>query len=213
MVLVDLDRRDEALKEFSQAVAIDPNNFIAYVYSAGIKHDSGDYEGAEKEYNALVKLNSSYYYAFEGLGILKMRKQQWAEARDAFLEAYKYAPKEYTYVLLAAVNWMRAGNTSDPKQFLTQVLRNVPRETTNWYLIRLFNDMAGDTDVAMRIDKEKDPEIKTRMLFYLANFYDVRGNKPLADKYFLQAYELDYHRIPEWRIIEWFAEDRKLKVF
>ncbi|GHV94812.1 hypothetical protein AGMMS50293_11320 [Spirochaetia bacterium] len=211
--LVELNRKSEALEEFTRAIAMDPNNFLAYVYSAGIKDESGDYAGAERDYAVLTKLKPEYYFAFEGLGIIKMRNHQWAEARDAFLEAYKQAPKEYAYALLAAVNWIRAGRPSDPKQFLAQVLRTAPRDSLEYSILRLFHDMNGDLDASIKADREKNLDTKARMIFYLANYYDVRGNKTLADKYFLQVQELDRAWIPEWRINEWFLEERGIKAF
>ncbi|MDR0583457.1 MAG: tetratricopeptide repeat protein [Treponema sp.] len=211
--LVELNRKQEALDEFKQVIAADPDNFLAYVYSAGIKDELGDYEGAERDYATLIKLRPEYYFAFEGLGMIKMRKHQWAEARDAFLSAYRQAPKEYSYALLAAVNWMRAGRPDDPKQFLSQVLRTVPRESLEYTMLRLFHDMNGDMNAAIKADSEKNLDTKARMIFYLANYYDIRGNKSLADKYFLQVQELNRVATPEWRINEWFLEERGLKVF
>jgi predicted Zn-dependent protease len=142
-----------------------------------------------------------------------MRNRQWAEARDAFLEAYKQAPKEYAYALLATVNWMRAGKPSDPKQFLAQVLRTAPRDSLEYAMLRLFHDMNGDLNAATAADNEKNLDTKARMIFYLANYYDIRGNKTLADKCFLQVQELRRTATPEWRLNEWFLEERGLKAF
>jgi len=213
MILFDMNRKQDALEEFSRAVALDPDNFLAYVYTAGLKDDSGDYDGAEKDFTMIAKLKPEYYFAFEGLGILKMKKHDWVGARDAFLSAYRYAPKEYGYALLAAVNWMRSGRIGDPKQFLAQVLRTAPRDTADWYILRLYHDLSGDLDIALRIEKEVNFDNKSRMLFYLANYYDIRGNKNLADKYFLQVQELNRQGIPEWRLNEWFIEQRGLNPF
>ena len=211
--LVELNRKQEALEEFKLVLAADPDNFLAYVYSAGIKDELGDDEGAEQDYATLIKLRPDYYFAFEGLGMIKMRKYQWAEARDAFLSAYRQAPKEYSYALLATVNWMRAGRPSDPKQFLSQVLRTVPRESLEYTMLRLFHDMNGDADAAVKAGNEKNLDTKARMLFYLANYYDIRGNKNLADRYFLQVQELNRAATLEWRINELFLEERGLQTF
>ncbi len=140
--------------------------------------------------------------------MIKMKNHQWAEARDAFLEAYKQAPKEYPYALLAAVNWMRAGRQTDPKQFLAQVLRTAPRDSLEYAMLRLFHDLSGDSDVATKVDKEVNLNTKARMLFYLACYYDVRGSKNLADRYYLQVQELNRMDTPEWRINEWILEER-----
>jgi tetratricopeptide (TPR) repeat protein len=213
-VLVELNRKEEALVEFNRALAIDDKNFLAYVYVAGIKDEWGDMEGAERAYLVLTQLKPDYYFSWEGLGIIRMKREQWAEARDAFLEAYRYAPGEWCYALLASMCWIKAGKPADPRQFLDQVLRNVrqnPGQNSLEYLmVRLYREFAGDNDLILRIDKEKNESLKARMLFYLAAYYDVRGNKTLADKYYLDVKDLDTPRIPEWRINEWNVKTRNL---
>ncbi len=201
-LLIDLRRMDEALAEFNRAIEINPDNFLAYVFSAGIKDDRGDYEGAEKDYAALIKLRPDYYFAFEGYGILKMRNSQWTEARDAFAKASSYVPKDYSYALLTAANSMRAGRMSDPKTFLARALPNFTRDTIEWYMLRLYHDLNGDSDVAMRIDRERDQDKKAQMLYHLASYYDIRGNKNLADTYYLAMRDLDRKGILEWKLNE-----------
>ena len=210
LLLMELNRRQEALAEFQRAIEIDSNTFIAYVYSAGLKDQLGDYAGAERDYTALSRLNPDYYFAFEGLGVLKMKNEQWAEARDAFLEAYRRAPREYTYALLAAVNWMRAGRQTDPRQFLSQVLRTAPRDSIEFAMLRLFHDLSGDSDVAIRVESEQNIYKRSQMLFYLASFYDIRGNTRLANRYYLLIQELDAVGTIEWRLTEWILEERGL---
>ena len=210
LVLMDMNRKQDALEEFSNAIKIAPNNFIAYVYTAGIKDEAGDYAGAEYDYTRLTKLNPEYYFAFEGLGMLKMKDKKWAEARDAFLNAYKQAPREYSYALLAAVNWMRAGKITDPKQFLAQVLRTAPRDSIEYAMLKLFHDLSGDMDVVVRVENERNLYTKSRMVFYLACYYDIRGNKTLADKYYMMVQEIDIAASVEWRLNEWILAEKGL---
>jgi tetratricopeptide (TPR) repeat protein len=212
LVLMDMNRRSDALADFTRAIEIDPNNFLAYVYSAGIKDEYGDYAGAERDYTILARLNPGYYFAFEGLGMLKMKDKKWAEARDAFLEAYRQAPREYTYALLAAVNWMRAGRQTDPRQFLAQVLRTAPRDSLEYSVLRLFHDLSGDADVAVKINNESNIYTKARMLFYLASYYDIRGNRSLAERYYLMVQELDAVATIEWRLNEWILAERGIGI-
>ncbi|MCL2068020.1 MAG: tetratricopeptide repeat protein [Treponema sp.] len=210
--LLDLNRKQDALEEFNRAISLDRNIFLAYVYSAGIKNEAGDYSGAERDFAELARLRPDYYFAFEGLGMIKMKNRQWAEARDAFLEAYRQAPREYTYALLAAVNWMRAGRQADPRQFLAQVLRTAPRDTLEYTMLRLFHDLSGDLEAAVQADGEINVEMKARMLFYLASYYDIRGNRTLADRYYLMVSELGQFAGPEWQLNEWILEERGLKL-
>ena len=211
VTLVELSRKEEALTELNNAVNIDSKGFLAYVYRAGINDEIGNYKQAEEDYLLLTKIKPDYYFAAEGLGIIRMRNGQYMQARDAFLLAYRQAPKEFRYALLASINWMKAGKPDDPKQFLAQVLRTVPRDSPDWYLLRLYHDLKGDSDAAAKADQEKNLNEKSRMLFYLACFYYVRGNIVLANNYFLQVKDMNRMNIIEWKINEIMLENLGIK--
>jgi len=208
--LIDLNRRQEALEELNRALTLDPNGFLALVYRAGLRDEFGDYNGAEQDYTVLMRIRPDYYFAAEGLGIIKMRKREYTAARDAFLAAYRQAPKEYHYALLAAINWMKAGRPNDPKQFLAQVLRTAPRNSAEWQLLRLYHDLAGDGDAVARLSQEQNFDAKSKMLFYIANYYDARGNSTLANRYFLEVKEMNRRSTVEWKINEMILADRGL---
>jgi len=207
-LLMEMDKKQEALKNLNKAIANEPDIFMAYVYSAALKDELNDRAGAEKDYTILVKLKPDYYFGYEALGVLKMRNKQWAAARDSFLDAYKQAPKEYSYALLAAINWMRAGKQTDPKQFLAQVLRTVTRDTVEYAVIRLYHDLSGDSNVITLVENEKNIYKKSQMLFYLASYYDIKGNKALADKYYLMGQELNAVGSVEWQLNEMMIAER-----
>jgi tetratricopeptide (TPR) repeat protein len=213
VTLVDLNRKQEALEELDRAVKLDSSGFLAYVYRAGINDESGNYKSAEQDYEILTRIKPDYYFAAEGLGIIKMRNRQYTEARDAFLLAYRHAPKEYRYALLAAINWMKAGRPADPKQFLAQVLRTVPRNSADWQILRLYHDFSGDSDTVARISQEQNLDEKSRMLFYLANYYDIRGNQTLASNFLMQVRDMGRRGIIEWKINEMMLEDRGIENF
>jgi tetratricopeptide (TPR) repeat protein len=206
--LLDLNRKPEALEELDNAIILDPNNFLAYVYRAGIREELGDLRGAEQDYTVIMRLKPDYYFAAEGLGIIKMRNHQYLEARDAFLTAYRQAPKEYRYALLAAVNWMKGGRMNDPRQFLAQVLRTAPRDSPEWHLLKLYHDLSGDIDAAAKAEQEQNLDTKAIMLVYIANYYDVRGNKSIANTFFTQVRDMNLRGLLEWKINEFLLEDR-----
>jgi len=215
-ILLEMDRKPESLAEFNRAKAINPNDYVTYAYTAGLKDDLGDHDGAERDYAILARLKPDYYFAFEGLGLHKMRKGQWAEARDAFMEAYRYAPNEHYFALLAAISWMRMGDITAPRTFLNQAQGKVTRNTLEWYMFRLYYDMTsrnyqGEYDMIARLDKEPDETLKARMLFYMAWYYEVRGNSTSANRYFRMVNELNKKAIPEWRLNDWILMDRGMQ--
>lgn len=210
ILLFEMNKKTEALEEFEYAIGIDPAIFLAYVYSAGLKNEKGDYQGAEADFTKLAKLRPDYYFASEGLGMLKMKNKQWAASRDAFLEAYKYEPKEMTYAFLAIINWMRAGKITDPKQYIAQLIKTVQQNSLNYSMLRLFHDLSGEADVAAKVEHEKDIIIQSRMLFYLACYHDIRGNKTLADRYYLLVRDTNAEGTVEWQLNEWILEEKGL---
>jgi hypothetical protein len=46
------------------------------------------------------------------------------------------------------------------------------------------------------------------MLFYLASYYDIRGNRVLADRFHLMVQELDAFASIEWRLNEIVLAER-----
>ena len=216
VLLLEMNRKPAALEEFNRAVSIDSGEFLAYVYTSGLKDDLGDPNGAERDYAILAKMRPDYYYALEGLGLHKMRNEKWAEARDAFAEAYKRAPEEHLYALLAAINWMRTDNITSPRNYLSQAHAKVKKDSLEWYMFRLFYNLtarsyAGENDMIQRLEQEKDENLKARMMFYMAQYYDVRGSTTTANKYYMMVNDMGKRAIPEWRLNEWIVAARGIK--
>ena len=210
ITLMELGLRQEALAELDRSIALFPNNFLAHVHRASLREAVGDLEGAAQDHMVVMRLRPDYFFAAEGLGIIRMKQGRYLEARDAFLAAHRQAPREHRYALLAAANWMRGGRMQDPRQFLAQVMRSVERDSPEWFLMRLYHDLSGDNDVIARIRREPNLDMQAMMMFYLALFYDVRGNVSLANSFFMQVHEMGRRGMVEWSLNEWFIEQRGL---
>jgi tetratricopeptide (TPR) repeat protein len=213
-LLLDMNRKEPALEEFIRAQSLNPDHFLSYAYTAGMKDEAGDYAGAEADYEALIRLRPDYYFAQEGLGTLKMRNHQWEEARNAFIQAYNHAPDEWSYALLGMMNWRRLGQPGNIRDFANLVMRNLSRDSLEYAMMRLYLDMNGDDGVVRRINQERNLTLKARMLYYLANYYDIKGNNRLADAIFSEIMNMEQRMtIPEWRLLSWALEERNLAIF
>jgi tetratricopeptide (TPR) repeat protein len=212
-ILLEMQMKPEALLEFDNANRLAPGTFISYVYSAGIRDELGDIDGAEHDFETLIRLRPDYYFALEGLGIQKMKKGLYTDAAKAFAEAYQKAPEENSYAILTAVNMMRSGSKpNEIKSFVEPALKKIDRNKLDYHVLRLFFDFSGEADVARRIDKEKNQRVKAQMLFYLANYYDLRGSPMLADKFFIEVRDMKRMDMIEWRINEWILEQRNIQL-
>lgn len=209
-ILIDIGRKEEALTDLVKAQEIDDGIFLSYAYSAGIRDEYGDYALAERDYQRLVTLKPDYYFAYEALGILAMREKRWKDASDAFIKAFEQARESYHYALLIALCMRRDGRDTEAVSFIAQVIRRIDRNKIEWQLLRLFHDMSGDVDIAVRIEKETMIDVKARMLYYLAQYYHIRGNTSLAQRFHLQLREMNVQNIIEWRLNEWALEELKI---
>jgi len=207
--LLDMDKKAEALAEFEKAERIEPDNFVSYIYSAGIRDDLNDWKNALKDYETLSSLKPDYYFANEMLGVHLMRDKQYIKAEEAFMTAYFTAKQETDYALLAVVNALYGGvQLQKLKPFLELAMKKVDRSKIDYYALRLFYDFSGDSDFARRVAQEKNPREKAKYLFYLALFYDIKGNRALAEKYLDEFKTYDRKDLIEWRINDWIMENR-----
>jgi tetratricopeptide (TPR) repeat protein len=210
--LLSLNRQDEALASFERAITLDGKQFVAYIYSAGILADRGEYVKAEERYIEAARLNPDYFYAYEGIGMLKMKNKEYAAARDAFLSAYAKMPSENSYAVLAALNALRVQKLVEVKPFLESAMRLVKRDTLDYAVLRMLNDFNGDANVARQIESEKNALLKGRSAFYLAEFYDLCNKPALANVYYEKCREFNRRDTVEWRLNQWKMEERNLLV-
>ncbi|MCL1994155.1 MAG: tetratricopeptide repeat protein [Spirochaetes bacterium] len=210
MALISMNRRQEALTEFNRAVSLDPENFLALVHSAGLREEFGDFDGAIRDLQTLTRIRPDYFFGFESLGLIMMKQQRWAEARDAFMEAHRRAPPEFSfsYAMLASINLMRAGRPTDARPFLAQAMRNFPNGSMQHSMLRLFHNLNGDLDVARMVEREENLNLRASLLFFLASYYDITGSTLLANRHHLMVRDLNRSGIIEWRLNEFILEQR-----
>ncbi|MDR2467749.1 MAG: tetratricopeptide repeat protein, partial [Spirochaetaceae bacterium] len=210
--LLALDKKRDALAEFKRAEKINPSIFASYVYSAGINDELNDYNAAMHDYEALARIKPDYYFGLEMLGIHYMREKRYAAARDVFRQAHSVAPTAYNYALLSVINGLYAGDRPQQfKPYIEEIMRKIDRSKSEYSMMRLFYEFAGDSDVIRRIGAEKDLPTKAKNLFYLANYYEARGNNALAQKMFEEFRLLQRRETMEWRIYELVVESGSLK--
>jgi tetratricopeptide (TPR) repeat protein len=222
---MDIGQKGQALSEFDRAISLDKTTFVAYVFSAGIKFENGDYAGAGTDYRALSRLKPDYYYAHEGIGLVSMYNKEYTQARDAFIMANELALKaaqesgsddEHNYAILAVINWLQAvpaGKRGEVKPFIESAMKEVKRESLDYAALRLFHDISiasADSEFARKIEMEKDTGHKGRMYYYMAKFYEIRNVPRLADAYFIKCRELGRKDMIEWRLNEWAMDERAL---
>ena len=90
---------------------------------------------------------------------------------------------------------------------MSKFITTLDRTTTEYFLCRLFVDKAGDAEVLSRIMKEKDKNVRNKMLFYSAMYYNLFQSKAIAQKYFTEIISDQAPAFFEFRLSQWALRD------
>jgi tetratricopeptide (TPR) repeat protein len=205
--LLSSAKKTDAKEAFSEAIKIQPDFHLGYVYRAGINDDLGNTDEAISDYTKVCVLLPEYYYAAESLGILLWGKNDYEASCAAFQQALSWNPKNTSYALMATLCYYQEGKDAEAKKFMAKYITTLDRNTTDYFLCRLFVDKAGDSEVLSRITKEPNINKRNRMLFYAAMYYDLFQNKTLAQKFFVEVTTVPAPGFFEFRLSQWALRD------
>ncbi len=205
-----LGKFDDAEKAWTKAISINPDYFLAYAYRAGLYDEQNKFDKALKDYRKVVETNPKYYFAYEALGILAWHEGNWDEARASFEKAYSYNKENVSYPLMIFACWNKAGNYQKGKMFLETVMKGMSDKTTlAFQMIRMYHDMGpgnAETDIALKIQKEDKTNVRGKMLYYFALYYELKNKEQLALKYYGEVKNMQSPMFFEYRLAEWSLE-------
>ena len=164
---------------------------------------NGKAQEALENYRKVVEKNPQYYYAYESLGILAWHDKNYDEAKDAFEEARKKNSANVSYTLMIAACYMKKNNYQGCKSFTEKAMKGMDRNSLEYLALRLFHDMAGDSSFTLKVQNEASKKKKGKFLYYLALYWDIKGNMNLAHKYYAEVTEIQGADFFEYRLAEW----------
>ncbi len=200
---ISAGKKRDARDAFSEAIRIDPSQYLAYIYRAGLNDDLNNVDEAIADYRMVCKVYPRYYFAAEALGILLWGQGDFAGSREAFRTALMHSPNNPYYALLYTLCYFREGKNAEGKEFMATFIKTMNRESTEYYLCRMFVDRSGEADVLNRITKEKKAVARNRMLFYAAEYYDLFQSKEIALKYYVEIVATPSPSFFEYRLSKW----------
>lgn len=205
--LTKLKRYDEAEEAFTKAISLRPEYFLGYVYRGGVYDTQGKFDLARVDYEKVAQLRPEYYYIYESLAFLAWHDEDWTAAREWFTKAAAASPKDTTYPMLIAVCMYHEGNTRAAKDYVYKtVLKKFASSSSEYAVMRLFYDNVGDGNVANKIQSESNVNTRGKLLFYLAQYYEIRGKDNLAQKYYIAISEMEAPMFIESRLSDWALE-------
>jgi tetratricopeptide (TPR) repeat protein len=192
-----LGLNQEAIKDYSKAIQLEPKNGEYYCHRAVSYEELGKNDDALKDFNKAIELNpaESWNYTWRGLLYAKNLQQYEQEAINDFTVAIKLESKHYTYYLLRADVYKRLNKVKQAVEDYSKAIELSPKEPLSYtYMQRGWAYVSsGEYQPAIndytRVIKEdpKNAEAYDRrgFVYLVRNQYD----KSLLD--FNKAIELD----------------------
>lgn len=194
------DRLD-ALNDLRKCEEINPDNFLANVYLAGILFDELQFEESLYYFERVMEMRPDYYFAYEIAGTLFYTQGMYQEAKEAFLRAYESYSPETGYILLAALSMRQLGEIQQSNELLTQIARGLDRQSLDFEMVRFFIEGGSSYFVVDKLNKEENEAIRRRFNYYLGEYYLMIGSSGAASC-FEDASQLSVEfegRAAQWR--------------
>lgn len=164
---------EAAYEDLVKLNSINPDNFFGNVYMAGILDDWKRYDEAELSYLKVLKARPNYGFAHEPLAKIAYMDGRYEDAKDHFIQAYDFEPRDVCYILSAAICMEKTGDKRSAKQLLKDVAPRVTRGTLEYEMFRYYLSPGSDFFISDKIKKEENEELRSRMYFYLGAQYDL----------------------------------------
>lgn len=196
------DRLD-ALEDLKKCEEINPDNFLANVFMAGIYYDELNFDKSLYYYKKVIEARPEYYYAYEYLGILYYIQGEYSQAKRSFLTAYDRFNDDEGYILMAALAMMQMDERKQAGDMMTQVARGLDRDSLAYEVFRYYLEGGSDYFVQEKIRKEENEEIQKKYYFYLAELYLTQDSIASAEQCYSKAQDLDFGfeaRAAQWRM-------------
>ena len=204
-----LNKYKEAEDAWTRAIKIEPDYFLAYAYRASLRDERKKYADALKDYRDVIRCNPKYYYAYESVAMLAWREGNWQESLDNFLKAYEMNSKNVSYQLMISACYQKMSNTTANKEFLSKAMKGLDKQSLDYLMLRLYYDGLADSAVLNKVVNNNSRTTKGKMLFYMALFYELKGNTPLANKLYLEVADMDSPLFFEYKLTQWAVEKMK----
>jgi tetratricopeptide (TPR) repeat protein len=177
-----------SMREFKQALKLDPSNINVH-NSLGVCFGlSGDYEKAKREFNTVIKLDSTEVMSWYNLGFTHMLEGNRQQALDLFLKADAINPDVFEIAFQTGRLLMELSQPEKGKKFLERAARLEPQSAAVFrYLGECYASIGRKDDAIAAYKKAiKQNPSDAASLSALGCLFDEQGENPEISMMFCQ---------------------------
>ncbi len=169
-----------ALSDLEMVEQLDPDNFFALVYLAGLHDEQRRYNKALKYYTKVIKARPDYFWAYEPLGKLYWMKGNYAKAAKWFAKVEPEEKKDFTPVLMQALSLEKSGKWDKAQKILSELARQYKKSETAYEVIRFIIERNNDFYAVNALNNETEKMLREKLWLYMGIVYEITGNKASA---------------------------------
>jgi len=169
-----------ALADLETVEELDPDNFFALVYLAGLHDEQRRFSKAKDYYLRVVELRPEYFWAYMPLGKLEWMVGEYAESEKWFAKAAEQDPEDYTLELMLAMSKFRLGKTVEADRLFQRILQKLERGGTAYEVVRFCAERNSDYYAINALNRETDESLRERLWYYMGAMYEIKNNNQAA---------------------------------
>ncbi len=165
-----------ALEDLNNVERLDPDNFFAMVYLAGLHDDLRHFKLAEDYYQSVVDLRPDYIWAYMPLGKFAWMEGRFEEASKWFLKAAAQDAEDFRFPLMAGLSLLRSGDSIEADKLFSETLRMFDPGESTYEVVRFCAERNSDYYAVNALNKEQNEALGERLWFYLGAVYEYENN-------------------------------------
>jgi len=169
-----------ALSDLETVERLDPDNFFALVYLAGLHDERRRFSAARNYYLRVVELRPEYSWAYMPLGKLEWMAGEYSESEKWFAKAAEQDPEDYKLQLMLAMSKFHLGKIGEADRLLLKFLQTLDRGKTVYEVVRFCAERNSDYYAVNVLNRETDESLRERLWYYMGAIYEIENNTSAA---------------------------------
>ncbi|MGB8686007.1 MAG: tetratricopeptide repeat protein [Microcoleus sp.] len=142
--------KDNALKDYNEAIKLDPKSAKAYGNRGAVYGDKGDKDNALKDYNEAIKLDPKSTVAYNNRGVVYRDKGDYDNALKDFNEVIKLDPKLAAAYYNRGLVYISKGDKDNALKDFNETIKLDPKLAKAYYDRGVVYIGKGDYDNALK---------------------------------------------------------------
>ncbi len=170
-----------ALADLEKVEELDPGNFFALVYLAGLHDEERRFSKSMNYYQQVVEARPDYVWSYMPLGKFAWMEGRFEDSAKWYAKAAVEDPDEFSYALMTALSLARIGQKDRGDKILKDLIRKYESNEVEYNVIRFCLERSSDFYAVNALNKEQNVALRERLWFYMGAIYDSEGNEIGSD--------------------------------